>query len=143
MPDREKVIRGYGCCLEEECNECPFVDGVYCTAILKKGKGMVEIPVDLAKDVLALLKAKEPRVLTLEEVAGKTRDDVVYLEHMDGGLICQPAIPLGDSPFDDAYLNFAAGWRTAGNYPKKNYGETWRCWTSRPTEEQRREAAWG
>ncbi len=97
---------------------------------------------EFVSEALALLKEQEPRVLTLDEIMEKTRDDVVYLEHMDGSLICQPAIPLGEPVWDKECLNFAAGWRTGGNYQKENYGETWRCWTSRPTDEQREATQW-
>ena len=65
MPDREKVIKGLECCTAFDgkgfplCEECPYEDEGTCP----------ELDV-LHKDALELLKAQEPRVMTLEEVIG-------------------------------------------------------------------------
>ena len=69
-----------------------------------------DIPLgSIIDDIIALLKEKEPRVMTLEEMQkiASIRDGAIWLEA-------------------------GAGW----------YGKTWRCWTSRPTDEQREAAPW-
>ena len=85
------------------------------------------------------LKAQEPRVMTLEEVLEQNWD-YCYLEYdavrgreaqiFSGGrhrLTCVtwPSITsMRLSPGD------------------KEYGKRWRCWTSRPTDEQREAVKW-
>jgi len=76
------------------------------------------------EDTLALLKAQEPRVMTLEEYKAlaekpKKERDPVWEEWSD--MESTWAIP-----------NQAYG----------GYGTSWRCWTSRPTDEQREKEPW-
>lgn len=90
-----------------------------------------------------LLKEREPRVMTLEEVQ---RAEIVYIEEFadpkDGvEPIVRPCIIVAvkngfligivDQEEDltiDFFLN--------------QYGIDWRCWTSRPTDEQREATPW-
>ena len=58
---REKVIKGLECCTKDECECCPYENVCF-------GDDEVEIFDTLARDALALLKAQEPMVMTLEEV---------------------------------------------------------------------------
>ena len=59
MADREDVIQGLMCHSDESdvyaCDKCPYYGNRYCGEVL-------------SKDALALLKAQEPRLMTLEEV---------------------------------------------------------------------------
>ena len=41
------------------------------------------------------------------------------------------------------FAEWLRGRVAAGAYPEDEYGITWRCWTQRPTEEQRRNTPWG
>lgn len=94
-------------------------------------------------DALALLKAREPRVLTLEEVIERKDSDAVWVEHMDGKMIVQPAVLLPSFlDTDKDCIHFASSWRTGGSYSRRSYGTKWRCWTSRPTDEQREATPW-
>ena len=138
--DREKVIKGLECCTAELgtnqhqddfCAVCPYKDkdpeSWYCFH-----------KIDLMRDALALLKAQEPRVMTLEEVKMLDRD-YYYLEAMRSpgkelreivgayGLTCVtwPSITWARQTMGDG-----------------GYGKTWRCWTSRPTDEQREKEPW-
>ena len=129
---REDVIKGLECLAAQTgrvhtCTpfDCSYTDLHTCFA-------------EIAKDALALLKEQEPRVMTLEEV--KMLDgDYYYLESMRS-----PGKELRE--IVGAYELACVTWpsitwarQTMGD---SGYGKTWRCWTSRPTEEQREAVKW-
>ena len=126
MEKREKVIKGLECCIlhdpddKPRCESCPY-DGA-CVNRLKR-------------DALKLLKAQEPRVMTLEEV--KTAE-VVFMEFQDviTTRIVDTWFGNGDG---DIRLAGMDGTRYMG---KDAYNDSWRCWTSRPTDEQRKAVKW-
>lgn len=74
---------------------------------------------------IEMLKAQEPRVLTLDEykaIAESKKDERV--------------------PVWEEWRYTKGGWKI----PEKaycGYGEDWRAWTDRPTEEQREATPWG
>ena len=93
---------------------------------------------DDAENIIALLKAQEPRVLDWNEIG--TVDGVVWLEDRDKsevvpGLVMQMYSAVNLDIKKDGKLHTASASRS-------DYGERWRCWTARPTEAQRRETAW-
>ena len=123
MADREKVIE----LLLERAN----------------GAGADEwmaLKCSMARDIVSMLKEQEARVMTLDQILETGGEEPIYLEtpDMDGVI---PAILQPDA-FEDGYLGFAGTWRNSGYYHGMNYGKTWRCWTSRPTEEQRKAVKW-
>ena len=91
-----------------------------------------------------LLKKQEPRVMTLEEVKQHNNQDgcvwfeqptynadaVFVIQDEDYTEIISPYI-LGE-PINQYY----------GYWPNRNYNKTWRCWASRPTDEQREATPW-
>ena len=130
---REKVVEGLEWCMNEkhDCYRekgCPYEN---------EGED-IGCKYALHRDALALLKAQEPRVMTLEEV--KMLDcDYYYLEAMRG-----PGKELRE--IVGAYGLTCVTWpsitwarQTMGD---RGYGKTWRCWTSRPTDEQREAEPW-
>ena len=91
--------------------------------------------VDAIDMAIEVLKAQEPRVMTLEEVLG---GDECWVEYPNGGC-----------GYADCYLSYTTNgvdiYRTMQhdfNVPLANYGKTWRCWTSRPTDAQREATPW-
>lgn len=91
-------------------------------------------------NAIAMLKAQVPRVMTLMEVLAT---EVVYAEDIDKAEI----IPvLVDRWAHDSIVLVRA--RLMGSpsltiYPLiSEYGKRWRCWTSRPTDEQREATPW-
>jgi hypothetical protein len=87
-------------------------------------------------DALALLKAQEPRVMTLEEALAA---DYVYLEiRLHSSLPCDCCILAIDR--DGGILPLHKGF--CAYLDGEEYGETWRCWTSRPDEKRRAETPW-
>ena len=98
------------------------------------------IPTEEVDEAFAMainaLKAQEPRVLTLEEATG---DDECWFEHASGAC-----------GYADCYLCTGAQavevWRTSIQHPEYltwgTYGKKWRCWSSKPTDEQRSGMPW-
>ena len=135
MADLEKVIKGLECCIKRDpddylrCDECPYPDGSACTNRLKI-------------DALELLKEHEPRVLTLEEIWEYGDDKHLFIEYvLPTETVLKPAIFQPDNS-EDGYMCVVSAWRASGFYGLEGYGKDWRCWTARPTDEQREAAAW-
>ena len=138
MAELGKVLNALeNCTAHPKCRDCGWKECEY-------EHETVEIPLTLAKDAHSLLKAQEPRVMTLEELEDAL-DTVVWLDipntenladgyslimaysHKNGFIFLES--PFGDNPSQD-------------RFEYKDYGITWRCWTSRPTDEQRRKIPW-
>ncbi len=125
------------CVFRNACGEC----NRFCAEcdLLQDGTELHE----MYTDVIALLKAQEPRVMTLEEVINS--NDPIYIEQTEhDGKWCvvlkRSVEGYYKGPFDkvtlfmgvDGYLPFITS----------EYNKTWRCWTSRPTDEQREAIPW-
>ena len=147
MTEREKVIRGLELCLESidsaGCpEECPYYE-----ACQKYENFAVFQP--LMRDALELLKAQKPRVMTPEEI--KPADDggrMCWLEvsEIHGHSACFPVLPIEQKANGvleiAAIFNNGYGPVTVGRFRPDEYNTVWRCWTERPTEEQRKAVKW-
>ena len=89
-----------------------------------------------AREAAELLKAQEPRVMTLKEIVSA---ECVWIEYATSGNIII-ALPWDIELTDDTY-NFI-GMPNCFVEFRSLYGKEWRCWTARPTDEQRRETPW-
>ena len=136
MMDKEKVIKGLEWCMNEkhDCYRekgCPYET---------EGED-IGCKYALHRDALALLKAQEPRVMTLDEV--------------NRFVFGSPYIVETNIPGDEPRLMYGlySHHGTAGNYTfdtvdrrrnlfEVDYDRFWRCWTSRPTDEQREAIPW-
>lgn len=132
MTDREKVIKGLECAIGirgiKNCAYCPYDDDLNCL-----GCSIV------IHDALALLKEQAPRVLTLDEAVDGTH--VYYVEfqyHLDRGWV--------KCDFDRMYVDGEVAMlflRDKTFYQQKeDYGQLWRLWNRRPTDEQMRAVKW-
>lgn len=128
MPEQEKrakVIKGLEAILEETA------DMFYRSTI---------------QDALALLKAQQARVMTLDLPPSEWEDKVIWLEIKGKKPIpclfrkCCDRMMFGRY---ERIMSFdAIGSSKEGGYFLRNYGVNWRCWTSRPTVEQREATPW-
>lgn len=141
MDKREDVIAGLkkmrengGCEVvgKRDCEKCPYSNVHYCCD-------------QIIDDALELLKAQEPRVMTLEDVMKLRFNDVVYFEMTVSGVVI-PAIVIDvieHMPDGDiGIVQFRLIQEPTANCDLEYYGKKWRCWTSRPTDEQREETPW-
>lgn len=136
MAEPEKVFRGLEACQVEEdgcttlckANGCPYnVSSTHCMT-------------NLHKDALALLREQEPRVLTVEEIRSGAVE-VAWIEDADKAEVI-PGIwfRLSNEGEDEAVdIHIRDGFVGAR---LEVYGKLWRCWTVRPTEEQRKAVLW-
>ena len=94
---------------------------------------MIEDALDTIEDAL---KAQGLRMMTLEEALAA---DYVYLEiKLHASLPCECCILAIDPnggilPLKKSFAGYLDG---------EEYGEKWRCWTQRPSEEQREATPW-
>ena len=133
MIDSEKVIKGLECCVNDlgECEVCPY----------DERNGKLACGKNHYSDALALLKAQEPRVMTLEEVLALPYDTPIYIENCNG-LYGGWDIFSGTTMDDNNDVVTGASWATAEYWSQDEYGDTWRCWTARPDRETREATPW-
>ena len=82
---------------------------------------------EVIDNVISLLKAQEPRVMTLDEIRTMPEGTDVWIE--SGGTI---RVDTTDKTLYDRW--FAT---ILNLYLLADYGIAWRAWTARPTNEQR------
>lgn len=138
MSDMEKVIKGLECCLalkDNFCDNCPYS--------LNEWECDKE---QLKKDALALLKAQETRVMTLDEIRNaKTepmwRETKSRHKDMYDGWVLKYEVQKGMGILRKHMGTVEPSGHTYW-YKLDDYGRTWRCWTAVPTDEQREAVKW-
>lgn len=123
MADREKIVNGL---LEVK-------DNINCPSGGKKVRLM-----DIVDKAIALLKEQEARVMTLDEV--KSFDwDYCYLEEerLPGK---EYRVVCGDYALTCITWPCVTSMRI--QHGDENYGKKWRCWSAKPTDEQRQATEW-
>ena len=141
MADREKVIRGleslWRCVspVSHTCGDCPYQDN------------HVECARRVVTDAIALLREQEARVMDAEEVARLTEETYQWLwieeiQNITWNLHCLRAFVYSKHPDTGEFYILANGYRDIVKLEGDEYGKTWRCWSARPTEEQRKAVKW-
>lgn len=130
MPDREKAIKG----LEQFIADFkPFCGN--------------KADWQRVYDAIALLKAQEPKVMTLEEVQKTPYTTPIYCEWREGEVhtaLIRPTQKMRVKGYVEMYTDDEdIGLLNYEMHIMDSYGKTWRCWTSRPTDEQREATPWG
>lgn len=135
MTDREKVIKGLQIereCVSRDCDrDCGKCDLVQDRDWL----------LSVYDDALALLKEQEARVMGADEIVLST-DPSKWLWIERKGDYCAEAFKSGKTI--SGLIAFDSEAPCAFLYCERpdEYGKTWRCWTSRPTDEQREAVKW-
>jgi len=159
MTEREEVLEALNHCEicddDPNCPNCPFLRIGDCRALLKeklkkllKAQEQTVLKVDIELSQEEINKVAEralqqlvPRVLTLEEA--KTHDGALLVEHI--GTFGQPIMDwllLMEEHRSYPFIRFANARRSEVLFERTEYGKSWRCWTARPTEEQREAVKW-
>lgn len=146
MTKLEKVIKALELCTSKietrtqiPCETCPYHNREYHGIF---GDGCCNIQY-LHDDILSLLKVHEPRVMKLEEVlenAGKIGFPCWVEDHIEdiGIPFLFPAVVISD----DIYVQYTGNVYYEGAIYHRDYNKRLRCWTSRPTDEQRKVTLW-
>ena len=123
MVDQEKVIKELEWAIEDE----DVFDALYVNDL----DGVI----DTMKDALALLKEQEPRVMKIGDVRNWVNSDRVTREP----IVIEIRSGVCAWIIDDEVRELPG----EANLSSDLYGKTWRCWTSRPTDEVREATPWG
>ena len=115
--------------------------GIQCPLENVEPRRCVYFPESLIDEIVSLLKAQEPRLLTIQEV-NERKWDYCYFErllHENYGPDFRKNKYWTEIACETEH--FMSEW--IKHYGYDDYGKTWRCWTSRPTDEQREAMPWG
>ena len=136
---REKVVYSIERCIShvpDACRDCAY----------DAGHPYNECVEMMLKDALSLLKAQESRVITLADL-WHMEHKPVFLQRKNSRLyMVEPAIVLKTEwcyipSLGDSYILMREN-KIHDKYWACGYNVTWRCWTSRPTDEQREAVKW-
>ena len=139
MPDMEKVVKGLTEIYDEAYDR--WVHRQYTQDKLLK---LID---ETIPDALALLREQEPRLMTLDEVIRHYSLPPVFVDDLSAQEdYLEDIAPLYfDFPVADSFAVHWRGYHSVSRYLddwKASYGEKWRCWTARPTDEQRKAVKW-
>lgn len=133
---REEVVRGL-----EKIGV--FFKGRFDMAV-GDGKMLLGNWMKCAEEAAQALREMEPRVMTVEELC-RARGKPAWFEARNGRLYTGWVI-IYDVQTGLGITGTRVGVTRPGHvtiWPNVElYGQKWRCWTDRPTEEQRRATAW-
>lgn len=146
MLDHEKVIQGLTVCSDDiyKCIDCPYYS---------EYTGNTDCSNHLCKDALDLLKEQKSRVLSLgEAIEGKNgleidpyvfveikgREDIFIGSVNDASHYNYPDLSFGVRECFQISRNIPA----SKIYLNTDYMKTVRCWTHKPSKEQRKAVKW-
>ena len=108
----------------------------------------VELTVDETKQILELLKEQEAKVMTFDEVKNHYSLPPVFPDDLGMQEDYLNDIEPLYFDFPDDSVPWTVHWRCHNqvakylNDWKADYGKKWRCWTAKPTDEQRKAVKW-
>lgn len=125
MDKLEKVISGLECCKDPmitgiKCNICPYWDDN------NPDEYQTSCNDNLCADALELLKKQQPMLIDVNQMKQLADGTDVWLEAKDDGEVFA--------------LTVARAW--VGYYFDGVENGKYRCWTARPTDEQRKSVPW-
>lgn len=130
MADQEKLMEGLRHCATDE----PCFKEKYMNCPYRPTDAYDNCAMKLSRDVLEMVQAQQPRVLTLDEA---DEADICWLEVIGVKRI----IPCRISVFEvTATVHKLIA--NAEGFVLSEYGEVWRCWSARPSNGQRKAAKW-
>lgn len=109
-------------------------------ADLSRGKPLDQIQAEVVPESITL-KAHEPRVMTICEI--QSFDGAVYVDEPKNP-VCLKMLycyEVGQRTYGHGYT-FVDSDGDKVFYSAQGFGTKWRCWTARPTDEQRKAVPW-
>ena len=140
MKTPDEIKKGLECCnTYNDCQSCPYGDKV------EKGWGCC---VQRNADALAYIRQLEAKLAEYEKPLEplpeeQIYNDPVWLEMRAEGvaLMIADIVPSFDEPGSKAEIMLLGNARRA-HLPYAHYGSSWRCWSRRPTDAERKAAKW-
>ena len=134
----EKVCKGLECCASGNMckNKCPYND-IGCV--------WTDCVPPLVADALALIRQQQARIEKLEaaqmamvmSLEDAAKSDVCWMEDKDMDQVMPCRIRWH---YNSYFIKLFVG--SPERFAEKDYGTEFRCWTQRPTDEQRKAAKW-
>lgn len=120
------------------------LDSALYERLMRDCRNFGEVEAD-AKEAYEVLKAQEPRVMNVAEVTALEAGTVLWVEEHQG--VTWNLFPLEidvSSIHPDTGTNylFFITYHGCKKFECEEYNRTWRCWTERPTDEQRKATPW-
>ena len=97
--------------------------------------------IETVNSAIAALTPKVPRVLEYAELEATMADCPVWYEAFLTESPCL-AMVCSKSAVECAYWIYDFNSDTRHRCTEKTYGDVWRCWDTKPTEEQRKAVKW-
>lgn len=92
-------------------------------------------------EIIDILNAQEPRILAFDELKSISGTaSTVYVERRTKTHYNETAFVSVEKVYGENVIFH--GQKSIFGHSKKDYGKEWRCWTSRPTDEQREATPW-
>ena len=91
------------------------------------------------------IKQQVPRLLTADEVIGLELGSVVWVEEAQSvtwNLFPLEVDVISQHPDTGTHYIFYVAYHSIEKYELDEYNQTWRCWSTKPTDAQRKAAAW-
>lgn len=143
--DMEKIVKGIECHRKKiqttnsvSCLECPYSEPNPIREWCMSG---------LMDDIYAMLKEQEARVITREELQ-QFEGSPCWFESSgtymgkDGFWIIPAVFRTFYAGIIMSYTSVLDGVEDYGELGLSAYNKTWRCWTTKPTTEQRQAVKW-
>lgn len=146
--NREDVINGLECC--KQWSDACLYEGYQpancgnCTRE-KTQMDVCECHEALLNDAINMLKAQGPRVMDVDEVAACEKGKVLWVEERQGvtwNLFPLEIEVISIHPDTGTTYLFFITYHDIRKFECDEYNQTWRCWTSRPTDAQREAVKW-
>ena len=139
MKTPEKIKKGLECCANGNAciGHCPYYGR----------RNMVECTSQLARDALTLIRQLESKLaeyerplepLTFEEAI---LDDS-FLERKDDSYVEMALNDFAVNMPEEGFMLLTVHGEDDLKLDRDGYNKTWRCWSRRPTDEERKAAAW-
>ena len=122
----------------------------YCGKYMRDRKDMTNLDIRFYAYIMRkahdMLKAQEPRVMSLDLPEAEWHDKVIWLEIKGKKPTpclfreCSDRMMFGH--YERLMYFDVVGSCQESGYMLKNYGVKWRCWTSRPTDAQMEAEKW-
>lgn len=95
--------------------------------------------------VMAMVKAQEPRLMPVSEVVASVNGTVLWVEERQGvtwNLFPLEIYTISTHPDTGTHYLFFITYESLKKFECDEYNKTWRCWTSRPTDAQKDTEPW-